>query len=167
MTTQPTGKKMEYKELIKSFAAKYGVANIIIEDDIAALKIDDVTMCFLNDSAADTLTIVADLGRHSIDADGPFGAMMLKANHLFQTTKGATLFQNPDNDSFGLQQMYRLAYMDVDTLSGEVEKLTNLAEDWTAILNGSAQVQAEYAKRNTREASTDPLDLSGDGFLRI
>lgn len=159
---------MVYEELMKSFAARFGVTGIVIDEDIAAVKVDDITVGFLNDKASDTITIVANLGGASVNADGPFGSMMLKANHLFQATKGATLFENPENESYGLQQMYTLSRMDVDTLSAEVEKLVNLAEYWKRILDGCAVAQQEYDKaRKAKTPEQSGMELSGEGFMRI
>ena len=158
---------MVYNELMKSFAAKCGLSNLIIDGDIAAIKIDGITMGFLNDAATDTLTIVADLGQRAINSDGAFGSMMLKAHYLFQSTKGATIYQHPDNGAFGLQQRYRLIDLDGDTLYSEVEKLANLADDWKAILDGCEHAEAEAAKRKSEEPASASLSMAGGGFMRV
>ena len=80
---------------MQSFAAKLGLASIDIEDGFAALEIDGMAFGFIHNPGKETLTLVADLGQASVDANGEFGSMMLKANFLFEATKGSTLFQNP------------------------------------------------------------------------
>ena len=143
---------MEFNELMEQFAVRFGIADLSIEDNAVALEIDGMAFGFLVNSAADTLTVVADLGQQPVDADGPFGAMMLQANFLFEATKGATLFQNPDSKSFGLQQQYRLVYLDVDTLAAEVEKLANVAEDWKDIISGCKAAETAVDARTEEEA---------------
>ena len=153
---------MEFNALMQQFAAKFDISNLTIEDDAVALEIDEMAFGFINDPAVDTLTIVVDLGQQSINANGALGAMMLKANFLFQATKGATLFQNPENDAFGLQQMYRLLDLDVDKLSAEVEKLANMAEEWKAIIAGCSQAENAAEERNAQDAS-----ISTGGFIQV
>ena len=77
---------MEFNELMQSFAAKFGMASIDINDDFAALEIDGMAFGFIHNPGKETLTLVADLGQAAIDANGEFGSMMLKANFLFEAT---------------------------------------------------------------------------------
>lgn len=156
---------MEFSELMQKFAAKFGINDIEIVDDAAALEIDGMAFGFISNPTDETLTLVADLGRQEIDADGVFGAMMLRANFLFQATKGATLFQNPENEAFGLEQMYRLVDLDVDALSTEVEKLANLAEEWKLIMSGAKNAEAATKAAKAAEAASVPF--SGGDFMRV
>lgn len=157
---------MEFNELMKQFAEKCGVKDVTIEDDGVALEIDGVVFAFLHDPSSALLTVVADLGQQSIDANGPFGAMMLQANFLFEATRGATLFQNPDNKSFGLQQQYRLVYLDVDTLAAEVEKLANVADEWKEVLSGIRAAEDAIETRKSEDVAASKLASVGD-FMRV
>ena len=157
---------MKFEGLMQQFGAKFGIAEVAIEDDSAAFEIDGMAFGFICDPAAETLTVVADLGQKSINVDGAFGSLMLKANFLFEATKGATLFQNPENESFGLQQRYRLAELDLDALSAEVEKLANVAEEWKGLLAGSATAEAALKERKAEDVS-EVASLSGGAFMRV
>ena len=160
------GEPMKFEGLMQQFGAKFGIAEVAIEDDSAAFEIDGMAFGFICDPAAETLTVVADLGQKSINVDGAFGSLMLKANFLFEATKGATLFQNPENESFGLQQRYRLAELDLDALSAEVEKLANVAEEWKGLLAGSATAEAALKERKAEDVS-EAASLSGGAFMRV
>ena len=157
---------MEFDELMEQFAEKYGVKGMTIEDGGVALEIDGAVFAFLHDPEAGLLTVVADLGQQSVDANGPFGAMMLQANFLFRSTRGATLCQNPETASFGLEQQYRLAYLDVDTLSAEVEKLANAADEWRAVLSGVRTAEDALETRKSEEAAVSSFASVGD-FMRV
>lgn len=158
---------MTYDELMQSFAAKCGLSELTIQDDIAALEIDDMPFGFIHKPLEDVLVVIADLGRQTISADGAFGAMMLKANFLFEATKGATIFQNPENESFGLQQMYHLVDLDVDRLSAEVEKLANLAEYWRGVLAGCVHAEAVAKAQKSESDATSRLAFGDSGLMRI
>ena len=157
---------MEFNELMQAFVAKLGMAPIDIEDGFAALEIDGMAFGFIHNPEKETLTLVADLGQAAIDANGEFGAMMLKANFLFEATKGSTIFQNPDNGSFGVQQWFRIVDLDAERLSAEVETMANVAEEWKQLLAGCSAVETEIKVRKSEDAAASKLVSAGD-FLRV
>ena len=158
---------MEFNELMQSFAAKLGTESINIENDMAVLEIDGMAFGFIHTPGKETLILAVDLGRQSVDANGAFGSMMLKANFLFEATKGATLFQNPENEAFGIQQMFSLNYLDADRLFAEVEKLSNLAEEWKQALVGCAHAETALKEQKDQESESENLAFGGNGFMRI
>ena len=93
--------------------------------------------------------------------------MMRRANYLFETTKGSTIFQNPKNGLFGIQQLFRLLELDADRLFAEVEAMAKLAEDWKQILEGCSQVEAELKARKAESPATEPSGLGSSGIMRI
>ena len=157
---------MEFNELMQAFVAKLGMAPIDIEDGFAALEIDGMAFGFIHNPEKETLTLVADLGQAAIDANGEFGSMMLKANLLFEATKGSTIFQNPENDSFGVQQWFRIVDLDVDRLSAEVETMANVAEEWKRLLAGCSAVETEIKVRKSEDAAASAFASAGD-FMRV
>ena len=157
---------MGFNELLQSFAAKLGMASIDIENDMAALEIDGMAFGFIHNPGKETLTLVADLGQAAIDANGEFGSMMLKANFLFEATKGSTIFQNPENDSFGIQQWFKIVDLDADRLSAEVETMANVAEEWRRLLSGCAAIETEIEARRAEDAAASELASVGD-FMRV
>ena len=157
---------MGFNELLQSFAAKLGMASIDIENDMAALEIDGMAFGFIHNPGKETLTLVADLGQAAIDANGEFGSMMLKANFLFEATKGSTIFQNPDNGSFGIQQWFRIVDLDAEKLSAEIETMANVAEEWKRLLAGCSTVEYEIKVRKAEDAAASAFASAGD-FIRV
>ena len=88
---------MEFNELLAAFAAKYGVDGLDGADGVAELEVDGIRVEMLEDSQARSLIACAEIGLPPPDANGAFGAMMLKANFLLRATAGATLCQNPES----------------------------------------------------------------------
>ena len=156
---------MTFEELMQQFAAKLGVTDLVVQDDTAALEIDGVPLGFIKDGATDSLIIVADLGQQPGSADRPLGSMMLKANFLFEALQGAVLFQNPENEAFGIQQRFRIVDLDVDGLYAQVERLSNLAEEWREIVAGYGQ--AEQTAREQAAKQPQEAPLSGQSFMRV
>ncbi len=158
---------MEFNELMQSFAAEIGLPSISVQNDMSALEIGETTVAFFHDDSAQTLIVAADLGIQSINADGPFASMMLKANHLFEATKGATLFQNPENDAYGLQQMYAIDRLDAETLAKEVKKIVELAEQWKAVLGGSVHAEAAAHKMQREEEESTRYEMSHSEIIHV
>jgi hypothetical protein len=158
---------MEYNELMQGFAAKFGVAGLDIHDGTTALSMDDMTVGFINDVAADAIMVVAEIGIPPPDANGPFGSMMLRANYLFSGTGGAVICQNPETGAYAVMRSYRLAALDVDTFAAEVETLLNTAEHWREIISG-AGVAEEEKKSKDEELAEEKHSFGGlGGFMQV
>lgn len=156
---------MDFKELMQRFADKFGIGDINVQNDTVAFEIDGMVFGFIHNQADETITVVADLGHKSINADGVFGGLMLQSNFLFQATKGATIFQNPENDAYGIEQMFRLVDLDADALAMHVERLANIADDWRAILSGCMKV--EKAAEAIKAEHGETIPLASDDFMRV
>ena len=85
---------MEFKELLAAFAAKYNIEGLDGAEGVAELEVDGIRVELLEDPQARSLVACAEIGLPPPDANGAFGAMMLKANFLLRATAGATLCQN-------------------------------------------------------------------------
>lgn len=156
---------MQFEEMMRGFAAKLGLDNLAVEDGTVALEIDGCPFGIIHDDASGMLTLVADIGQRPESADGPLGSMMLKANFLYDALDGAVLFQNPENDAFGIQQRFRLIDLDVDGLSAQVERLANLADEWREIVAGYGQAE-KMAKEQAAKKPQVSHFAAGD-FMRV
>ena len=155
---------MGFEELMKEFAAKLGLAQLAQENDAVALEIDGIPFGFLHEPKTDMLIIAADIGQQPESADRPLGSMMLKANFLYEALNGAVLFQNPDNEAFGIQERFRMVDLDADSLYAHVERLSNTAEEWREIVAGYGEAEAIAQKRQI-EHQENPFAASD--FMRV
>ena len=157
---------MEYEELMKGFAERTGLQDLTVSDGSAAVAIDGHKVAFIHDDAAATVTIYGEIGFPPPDANGSFGEVMLKANHLFNGTDGAVLCQNPDTFAFALFRPLRLIDMDVETFCDAVGKLVDQVEGWKRVLQGFRE--AEEAAQDVADEEETLKSLSPvDGFLRV
>ncbi len=122
---------MEYNELMQSFAAKYGLADLKIDNGTAVLEIDGMTVGFIHDPATDSVMVVAEIGYPETDVSANFASAMLKANYLFAGTAGAVLCQNPETGAYALMREYRLVEHDPKTFEERLKDLVDDMKEWT------------------------------------
>lgn len=159
---------MEYNELMQGFADEVGVAELEIQDGAAALAIDGMTVGFVGDEAAGAITVVVEIGNPALDAEGPLGSAMLKANYLFGGTGGAVLCQNPETGAYAVMRSYPLVSLDVETFAGAVETLLNTAERWKGMLSGAGGAEGE--DEAGKKEPDEPPSAAGfpmGGFMQV
>ena len=81
---------MEFNELVESFAVSLGIEGVEIDGGAAAFEIDGMKVDVFHDEAANTVMVYGEIGQPPSEDDRSFGPAMLKANHLFGGTGGAT-----------------------------------------------------------------------------
>ena len=156
---------MEFKELLAAFAAKYGVDGLDGADGVAELEVDGIRVEMLEDSQARSLIACAEIGLPPPDANGAFGAMMLKANFLLRATEGATLCQNPETGAYALVRPFPLALTDCESLAAGLESLVNQTENWRKALAGLRE--AEAARSETQKMDDSHHDMLSSGFFQV
>ena len=156
---------MEFKELLAVFAAKYEVDGLDGVDGVAELEVDGIRVEMLEDSQARSLIACAEIGLPPPDANGAFGAMMLKANFLLRATAGATLCQNPETGAYALVRPFPLALTDVESLCKGLESLVNQAENWRRALLGLRE--AESARTEAQDVDDSHHNMLSNGFFHV
>ena len=156
---------MEFKELLAAFAAKFGIEGLGGADGVAELEVDGIRVELLEDSQARSLIACAEIGLPPPDANGAFGAMMLKANFLLRATEGATLCENPETGAYALVRPFPLALTDVDSLSKGLESLVNHTDNWRRVLAGLRE--AESARSKAQEVNDSHHDMLSSGFFHV
>ena len=107
----------------------------------------------------------AEIGHPPPDADGSFGAMMLKANFLLRATEGATLCQNPETSAYALVRPFPLALTDVESLAVGLESLVNQTENWRKALEGLKY--AETARSDAQASEDSHHDMLSSGYFHV
>ena len=161
---------MQFEELIKGFAGRFGIADGQIDDGTAVFDIDGMTVGFVHDETSGTVMVVAEIGYPPPDANGKFGEIMLKSNYLYNGTNGAVLCMNPETSAYALMQTWSLDPLDAETFVKNVESFVNNAEKWKDVLLGMRK--AEAAKEDQDKAEKNDL-LEDEGtfpsgsFMRV
>ena len=156
---------MEFKELLAAFAAKYGVEGLDGVDGVAELEVDGIRVELLEDPQTRSLVACAEIGLPPPDANGAFGAMMLKANFLLRATAGATLCQNPETGAYALVRPFPLALADGESLAAGLESLVNQTENWRKALAGLRE--AEAARSETQGVEDTHYDMLSSGYFHV
>ena len=159
---------MEFKELLAAFAAKYGVEGLDGADGVAELEVDGIRVELLEDSQARSLIACAEIGLPPPDANGAFGAMMLKANFLLRATEGATLCENPETGAYSIVRLFPLALADVDSLCSGLESLVNQTENWRKALAGLRTAEAAQKQGVSSGPDGDSHhDMLSSGYFHV
>jgi len=119
----------------------------------------------LDDPQSRSLVACAEIGHPPPDANGAFGAMMLKANFLLRATDGATLCQNPDTDAYALVRPFPLALADVESFAAGRESLVNQTENWRKVLSGLRE--AEAAQSAAQDVDDSHQDMLSSGYFHV
>ena len=156
---------MEFKELLAAFAAKYGIEGLNDTDGVAVLEVDGITVELLDDPQTRSMFACAEIGFPPPDADGAFGAMMLKANFLLHGTEGATLCQNPETGAYALVRPFPLALTDAVSLGAGIESLVNQTDNWRKILAG-LRVAEDVCSKGLDKGDSHH-DMISNGFFHV
>ena len=156
---------MEFKELIATFAAKYAIEGLDGVDDVVELDVDGSRVELLDDQQTRSVVVCTEIGQPPPDANGEFGAMMLKANFMLRATDGATLCQNPETGAYALVRQLPLALTDAESLSSGIESLVNQAENWRRTLAGIRH--AEEARADGSADASDHHGMLSSGFFHV
>ena len=158
---------MEYNELIESFAASLGIEGVEIEGGAAAFEIDGMKIAIFNDAETETVMVYGEIGEPPTEDDRSFGPAMLKANHLFAGTGGATLCQDPENSMYAIFQAFPLASLDAASLAAEVARIADKTEHWKNILNAFQVAEREKGSAAAEEVLVDAIHGGLGGFIQV
>lgn len=158
---------MDFNELIESFAALLGIEGVEIEGGAAAFDIDGMKVNIFNDAEADTVMVYGEIGQPPSDDERSFGPAMLKANHLFGGTGGATLCQDPDTGAYAIFQAFPLAGLDAESLSEHVARIVNKTEYWRSILNAFQVAEREKGAAAAEDILIDAIHGGNSAFIQV
>ena len=158
---------MDYNELIESFAASLGIEGVQTDGGACAFEIDGMKVNIFRDDAAGTVMIYGEIGQPPSEDDRSFGPAMLKANHLFGGTGGATLCQNPETGEYAIFQAFPLSGLDAESLAEHVARIADKTEHWRSILNAFQVAEREKGEAAAEEVLLDAIHGGQNGFMRV
>lgn len=158
---------MEFNELIEAFAASLGIEGVQIEGGAAAFEIDGMKVNIFNDAGADTVMVYGEIGQPPSDDDRSFGPAMLKANHLFGGTGGATLCQNPETGEYAIFKAIPLVNLDAESLAAEVARIVEKTEYWRGILNAFQVAEREKGEAAAEGVLVDAIHGGLNDYIQV
>ena len=147
---------MEFEKLISDFAERHGIANLVSEDNTAALDIDGIVITLV--AAGDALSISADIGEPPSEGRAECAELMLEANLQSE----AFFAKAPEGGPYVLVRRLPLATLDAESFDVALEALVNLSETWRRLLADFRPVAKAAAKR-TEEFQ----QFGANGFFQV
>ena len=93
-----------------------------------------------------------------------FGAMMLKANHLYLGTNGGTLCQNPETDAYVMMRPVPLDRLEgVEAFGAILEETLAQVERWRQILAGMREAENALDSKTSDESA----DFDPSAFIQV
>ena len=147
---------MEFQQLIADFAERHSIANLVAEDNAAALDVDGIVITLV--AVGDALSISADIGEPPSEGRAEFAELMLEAN----MQSGAFFAKEPESGAYVLVRRLQLPALDAESFDAALEALVNLAETWRRILADFRPV-AKAAAERTEESP----QFGANGFVQV
>ena len=147
---------MDFTQLIADFAERHSIANLVAEDNTAALEIDGIVITLV--AVGDTLSISAGIGEPPFEGRAEFAELMLEAN----MQSGAFFAKEPESGAYVLVRRLQLPALDGESFDAALEALVNLAETWRRLLADFRPV-AKAAAERTEESP----QFGANGFVQV
>ena len=147
---------MDFTQLIADFAERHSIANLVAEDNAAALDVDGIVITLV--AVGDALSISADIGEPPSEGRAEFAELMLEAN----MQSGAFFAKEPESGAYVLVRRLQLPELGAESFDAALEELVNLAETWRRLLADFRPVAKAAAER------TEELPQFGaNGFVQV
>ena len=150
---------MTFEDLVAAFADKLGIGGLNREDGVCAVEIDGMVVSIVHVGEADAVVLHGTVGDAPPEAEGRFAEMLLRANHMFDGTSGATFSQDAVTKRYALQRSLPLA------LATELEKFANSLERWKKLLEDFRPGAAEGGAQGA--GGDEPAPPFGNGYLNV
>ena len=147
---------MDFPQLISNFAERHGIANLVAEDNAAALEVDGIVITLV--AVGDTLSISADIGEPPSEGRAEFAELMLEANLQSE----AAFAKEPESGDYFLVRRLQLQMLDAESFDAALEALVNMAETWRRLLADFRPAAVAAAE----EESSAPSFGAG-GFVQV
>jgi len=147
---------MDFKDLLSDFAKRHGIADLVAEDNAAALDIDGITVTLV--ASGDALSVSADIGEPPAEGGAEFANLMLEANLQSE----AFFAKEPDNGAYILVRRLSLPALEAEAFDAALEALVNLAETWRRLLADFRPVAKVAA-----ESAVDAPQFGASGFVQV
>ena len=147
---------MDFPELISSFAERHGIANLVAEDNAAALDIDGIVVTLVG--VGDALSISAEIGEPPAEGRADFAELMLEANLQSE----AFFAREHESGTYSLVRRFALPTLAADAFDTALETFVNLAETWRRLLADFRPVAKAAAERVGEEPQ-----FGASGFVQV
>lgn len=147
---------MDFTKLIADFAERHGIANLVAEDNSAALDVDGIVITLV--AAGEMLSISAEIGEPPSEGRAEFTELLLEANLQSE----AFFAKEKESGTYIIVRRLSLATLEGDNFDAALESLVNLAETWRRLLADFRPVAKAYADRDGEMPT-----FGANGFVQV
>ena len=155
---------MDLKEVADGLAAKFGVADLAVEDGEVALEIDGIPI-MLADRNGTAIVITGFVGEPPAEGSEAFAGMMLAGTISLMDEKAAALARNPETGAFVLVERIAQDGLTLDAFCEGLTGFVNTLETWRRLLEDfrpAAKAAKTFADQQPAER-----DLAMGGFMQV
>lgn len=148
---------MEFEQLVDAFAKRYGISDLVPEDNGMSLDIDGIVVAAV--AIGDEVVLSAEIGEPPVEGRAEFADAMLEAS------MGAETFfaKSAQTGKYVLLRRLSLLRLDDVAFDTAIESLVNTAEVWRKMLDDFRPA----AKSATERAEAEQPLLGASGFMQV
>ena len=158
---------MEYAELMKSFGAEVGIADLAPDSEgVCALEVDGMKVSFMELPESGQLATWAPVGDLPPEGRERLYRVFIEAMYMGQATGGSVLSIAPNSDTVHLHRIDSLMLTDLDSFKAMLEKFVNVLEQWRKIVSGYSEAAPRIAS-DEAAATEEARQFGLGGFLQV
>ena len=148
---------MEFKELIADFATRHNVADLVADNNAAALDIDGIIVIMVADG--EKVTLSADVGDAPAEGRADFADLMLEAS----LQSDAFFAKAAESETYIVVRRLSLRTIDDDAFDAAIESFVNQVEAWRRLLSDFRPI----AKAAAAKAKEEGPSFGSNGFMQV
>ena len=148
---------MEFNELLDGFAKRHNVADLVANDNAAALDIDGIIVIIV--AKDDKVTLSADIGEEPVEGAAAFADLLLEAN----LNSDAFFAKTPESGMYIMVRRLALQTLDDTAFDSALEAFVNQVETWRRLLTDFRPV----AKAATEKTEGGGPSFGSTGFMQV
>ena len=148
---------MEFKELIADFAMRHNVADLVADNNAAALDIDGIIVIIVADG--DKVTLSADVGEPPAEGRADFADLLLEAS----LQSDAFFAKAAESETYIVVRRLSLRTIDDDAFDAAIESFVNQVEAWRRLLSDFRPI----AKAAAAKAKEEGPSFGSNGFVQV
>ena len=164
-----TGRKdlhMDYEELIKGFAERFGIADLTSEDGVASVDVDGMDILMAADDPGRAIVLAGSIGEPPPENAASFATLLLQANRDLLAVGGCGFAQNRDTGAYVLLRRLARESLDLDAFCAALDDFVNKLETWTRLLADFRPAAGAAAAAAANAEAETPARWDG-GFLPV
>ena len=148
---------MEFEQLADAFAKRYGIADLVPEDNGMSLDIDGIVVAAV--AIGDEVVLSAEIGEPPVEGRAEFADVMLEAS----MESAAFFAKSAQTGKYTLLRRLNLLALDDAAFDTAIESIVNTAEVWRKMLEDFRPAATSAAE----SAEAESPSFGASGFMQV